>query len=449
MLAQLPAPVVAASEQGAAGTSARAAHATAAAGVFTPVSIGPDRKARLDGADRAAMRAAAPPRRYALLGEHVASSQQTNAATAGAAGAALPCMSELSRSRMRLGLPLVCPLAFELKLRAGMIVAPCAMLCPLTCSRCGPWLAALRAGARRAEVAARRGSVVARAAAAARPPRARHALVRRLVRLLRGNGRVLQGAARVPGVGDHGGARGGRARVLRLGALPRQRAPWRCVPPVRRSACLQTPSTLVRMPLHNLSAGLLHCWEVVEASSTHAREHAQAARAAAAMLIPCGRLARPDAGAPRRGPTQGPPAKHCEPARAGGNPLGERRSLLVLRGTLGYASITCFFLACQRLPLADATALTFLAPLAAAALSPWALGEWPGAATAAAIPACLAGVLLLTQPSFLFGGGSARLSGVGLAFGLLQPLFNASAKVREHAYHAPALARQRAVQAAV
>jgi EamA-like transporter family len=115
---------------------------------------------------------------------------------------------------------------------------------------------------------------------------------------------------------------------------------------------------------------------------------------------------------------------------AGDSPLGVRRGLLVLRGSLGYASITCFFLACQRLPLADATTLTFLAPLVAASLSPWVLAERPGVAAAVAIPACLAGVLLLTQPSFVFGGGGARLSGTGLAFGLMQPLFSASAKVR-------------------
>jgi drug/metabolite transporter (DMT)-like permease len=115
---------------------------------------------------------------------------------------------------------------------------------------------------------------------------------------------------------------------------------------------------------------------------------------------------------------------------AGDSPWGTRRGLLLLRGTLGYGSITCFFLACQMLPLADATTFTFLAPLVAALLSPLVLHERPGIATAFVIPLCLGGVLLITQPGFLFGAKAApALSGVGLFFGLLQPLFSASAKV--------------------
>jgi drug/metabolite transporter (DMT)-like permease len=117
-------------------------------------------------------------------------------------------------------------------------------------------------------------------------------------------------------------------------------------------------------------------------------------------------------------------------ASAGGSPLGTRRGLLVLGGTIGYASISSYFFASQRLPLADATTLTFLAPLVAACLSPWVLGERPGVAVAVTIPACLSGVLLVTQPPFLFGGGGARLSGIGVTFGLLQPVFSASAKVQ-------------------
>ena len=103
----------------------------------------------------------------------------------------------------------------------------------------------------------------------------------------------------------------------------------------------------------------------------------------------------------------------------------------MLRGTLGYGSITCYFIACQMLPLADATTFTFLAPLIAALLSPLVLHESPGVATAFVIPICLSGVLLITQPSFLFGSSAARtLSGTGIFFGLLQPFFSASAKVR-------------------
>ena len=126
------------------------------------------------------------------------------------------------------------------------------------------------------------------------------------------------------------------------------------------------------------------------------------------------------------------------PVRAGANPLGNRRGLLIARGTLGYGSITCFFLACQLLPLADATTFTFLAPLLVALFSPCVLQEHPGLAVAVVLPVCITGVLLIAQPSFLFGGGGepaapgapARLRALGLTVGLLQPFFSASAKVR-------------------
>ena len=115
---------------------------------------------------------------------------------------------------------------------------------------------------------------------------------------------------------------------------------------------------------------------------------------------------------------------------AGDNPLGNRRGLLLLRGTLGYGSITCFFLACQLLPLADATTFTFLAPLLVAVLSPLVLQERPSAATAIVIPLCICGVLLITQPAFLFGDGTVKLPWLGILFGLGQPFFSATAKVR-------------------
>jgi drug/metabolite transporter (DMT)-like permease len=118
-------------------------------------------------------------------------------------------------------------------------------------------------------------------------------------------------------------------------------------------------------------------------------------------------------------------------AHAGDSPLGRRRGLLLVRGTLGFGSITCFFYACQLLPIADATCLTFLGPLIVALLSPCILGERLTAATAVVIPLCCAGVALITRPSFLFGAAhSARLPVLGIAVGLGQPFFSAGAKAR-------------------
>ena len=116
---------------------------------------------------------------------------------------------------------------------------------------------------------------------------------------------------------------------------------------------------------------------------------------------------------------------------AGHELLGRRHGLLVLRGTLGYGSVTSYFVACHWLPLADAMTFTFLAPLVAAVFSPLVLRERPSMATLCVIPVCLCGVLLITQPSFVFGAQAApALSGIGLLFGLLQPTFSASSKVR-------------------
>jgi drug/metabolite transporter (DMT)-like permease len=51
--------------------------------------------------------------------------------------------------------------------------------------------------------------------------------------------------------------------------------------------------------------------------------------------------------------------------------------LLMIRGLLGFASVSAFFFAMRSLPVADATAPTFLAPDFVALASPYLLGEQP------------------------------------------------------------------------
>lgn len=99
----------------------------------------------------------------------------------------------------------------------------------------------------------------------------------------------------------------------------------------------------------------------------------------------------------------------------------------MLRGVVGCISVSCIFFGVRYLPLADATALTFLAPAFVAAISPCVLGEtphrvWP------ALGVCSVGVLLVTQPGFLFG--TTRLPALGLFFGLMQPFASGVAKAR-------------------
>jgi drug/metabolite transporter (DMT)-like permease len=103
-----------------------------------------------------------------------------------------------------------------------------------------------------------------------------------------------------------------------------------------------------------------------------------------------------------------------------------RVGLLVVRGLLGAVSVSTLFFAIHYLPLADATAFTFLAPAFVALASPWVLAEQPLRVWPALI-ACSVGVLLVTQPGFLFG--KTRLPAIGIAFGLAQPLASGAAKV--------------------
>eukprot|EP00887_Chlorella_sp_A99_P005724 scaffold1.g5724.t1 len=63
-----------------------------------------------------------------------------------------------------------------------------------------------------------------------------------------------------------------------------------------------------------------------------------------------------------------------------------------------------------------------------ALLGPLVLGEPTGRGVLLAAPPCLAGVVLVARPTFLFGGG-AGVSAAGVGVGLVQALFSASAKM--------------------
>ncbi|KAL6765957.1 hypothetical protein V8C86DRAFT_15272 [Haematococcus lacustris] len=109
------------------------------------------------------------------------------------------------------------------------------------------------------------------------------------------------------------------------------------------------------------------------------------------------------------------------------NPLGNRRKLLVFRGFMGFGSVTSIYAAVAFLPLGDSTALSFLAPLVVALTSPLLLHETPSRVALLSVPACLAGVLMVAQPSFIFHGTPLPL--VGVLIGLTQPIFSAGAKM--------------------
>jgi drug/metabolite transporter (DMT)-like permease len=107
---------------------------------------------------------------------------------------------------------------------------------------------------------------------------------------------------------------------------------------------------------------------------------------------------------------------------------GTRRGLLVLRGMMGFAALSCFFYAIIHLPLADATVIQYTNPVWTAWLGAWLLGEALSAGEVVLSGAGLLGVLLISRPSFLFGG-PGRLEPLAVAVGLAGALCSASAYV--------------------
>jgi drug/metabolite transporter (DMT)-like permease len=92
---------------------------------------------------------------------------------------------------------------------------------------------------------------------------------------------------------------------------------------------------------------------------------------------------------------------------------GERRPwraphqrLLLLRALALAVTATCFMTALVSMPLAEATAIYFTAPLVMVALSPWLLGEAVAPRQWLAVAAGLVGMLLIVRP-----GGTLPLVG--------------------------------------
>jgi drug/metabolite transporter (DMT)-like permease len=107
---------------------------------------------------------------------------------------------------------------------------------------------------------------------------------------------------------------------------------------------------------------------------------------------------------------------------------GNRKGLLVVRGLFGFAALSCFFYALVHLPLADATVIQYTNPVWTAWLGWLLLDEGLTRTEAALSAAGLLGVVLIAQPTVLFGG-VARLDPYTVAVGLAGALFSASAYV--------------------
>lgn len=86
-------------------------------------------------------------------------------------------------------------------------------------------------------------------------------------------------------------------------------------------------------------------------------------------------------------------------------PLVSRRPLLMLlRGLLGFASYTTFYLAVAAMPLAEVVSITFTMPLIVTAMSALFLGEKVGLRRWCAVAIGFLGVLVIISPSGEFNG---------------------------------------------
>jgi drug/metabolite transporter (DMT)-like permease len=102
--------------------------------------------------------------------------------------------------------------------------------------------------------------------------------------------------------------------------------------------------------------------------------------------------------------------------------------LLVLRGALGCAGLTCFYYSLVHLPLGEATLIQYTNPVFAAVIAAVVLRERVGAREMACLAASLAGVVLVVRPAGLLGGGAALPLG-SASIALLGALCSAAAYV--------------------
>ena len=107
---------------------------------------------------------------------------------------------------------------------------------------------------------------------------------------------------------------------------------------------------------------------------------------------------------------------------------GAEPGILLVRGILGFAGLTCFYYAVVRLPLADATVIHFMNPVFTALAAAVVLGEALGLAESALVGLSLVGVVMVARPAFLFGEELA-LDPLAAGIGLLGSLFAAGAYV--------------------
>ncbi len=106
---------------------------------------------------------------------------------------------------------------------------------------------------------------------------------------------------------------------------------------------------------------------------------------------------------------------------------GQRTGLLILRGMVGFVSLSCLYFALTRLPLADALVLQHTSPVFTTLLAALWLKEPIGRREIAGVLLSLIGVVLVARPGFLFGTHTAGLDPLGVAAAIGAAIFSAGA----------------------
>ena len=109
--------------------------------------------------------------------------------------------------------------------------------------------------------------------------------------------------------------------------------------------------------------------------------------------------------------------------RAGLSVVGKQHGKLILRGVLGFAALSGYYISVALLPLADAATLQQTIPLLTAVLAWWILDEPIGWSAAIAIGCGLGGVALILHPT------TGAADGVGVAIALVAACLSAAAYV--------------------
>lgn len=115
--------------------------------------------------------------------------------------------------------------------------------------------------------------------------------------------------------------------------------------------------------------------------------------------------------------------------RAGLDPRGRHRALLLLRGLFGFGALSCFFYALTRLPLAEATVIQYTNPIFTALVASRLLGERASPRVFLATFLGLAGVVVITRPAALASARAVALEPLAILVGLLGAVLTAVAYV--------------------